>query len=207
LIDWSWMIAAWVSKNNQGPLQPIIQRARELNGGESRGYGVSGDVRGGVRAQVKALYSALQSTTRISYDDSATVFHLDGKDYAQRVRLPYRSLKDEAANCLDGSVLFASLLATIGLHPIILLLPRHAIVGWKQEDSDASEIEYLETTLLRKEEFANAHQEGMKRYAMVKAVADRWQYTGEIPDAKEFAIPIDVEKEWTGREVVSLPWD
>jgi hypothetical protein len=206
LVDWSWMIAAWVSKN-QPTLNPVVQKARALNNGEARGYAISGDVRAGVRAQVKALYEALQQTTKISYDDSATVFHLNGNDFAQRVRLPYRSLKDEAANCLDGSVLFASLLATIGLRPIVLLLPLHAVVGWKQEDSDVSDVEFLETTLLQNKSFDEAHQEGMKRYASRKALVDAWRYTGEIPDAKEFAIPIDVEKEWEHRGVVSLPWE
>jgi hypothetical protein len=205
LIDWSWMIAAWVSKN-QAVLHPIIQKARELNGGETRGYAVSGDVPAAVRAQAEALYEALRQNTKITYDDSATVFHLEGNDYAQRVRLPYRSLRDESANCLDGSVLFASLLATIGLHPIILLLPRHAIVGWKQEDSETSDTDFLETTSLAKKKFAEANQEGKVRYAAVKTLADAWRYTGEIPDVKEFAIPIDVEKEWTLRHVVSLPW-
>jgi hypothetical protein len=163
-------------------------------------------VRDGVRAQVKALYEALEQTTKITYDDSATVFHLESYYYAQRVRLPFRSLQDQAANCLDGSVLFASLLATVGLHPIILLLPHHAIVGWKQEDTDVSDIEYLETTLLGKKSFDEARQEGMVVYAKVRKQAEQWHGQNEIPNSRDFAIPIDVEKEWTARKVVPLPW-
>jgi hypothetical protein len=203
--DWSWMIAAWVSKE-RSELQPIVQRARALNGGAAPGYAVKGDVPTGVRAQVNALYDALKEMG-IAYDDTATVYHQDAKDFAQRVRLPYRSLKDRAANCLDGSVLFASLLATIGLHPIVLLLPGHAIAGWRSENSEISDLEFIETTVLAKETFEKARELGMQKYAEVQERANQWQFTGEFTDLKEFAIPIDVEKEWTGRSVVPLPWE
>lgn len=204
LVDLSWMIAAWVSKEQAAGL-PAVAKARQINGGEARGYAVP-DVAAGVRAQVKALYEALQQTAHLTYDDSATIYHLDASDFAQRVRLPNRSLKDGAANCLDGCVLFASLLAAIGLHPIILLLPGHAIAGWKLEDSETSDVEFLETTVLATKTFDEARTEGMTRHAAVKAVADNWHYTGELADVKAFAIPIDVEKEWNRRGLVPLQW-
>jgi hypothetical protein len=203
--DWSWMIAAWVS-GQQPALLPIVRKAREINGGEARGYAVSGDVPSGVRAQVQALYEALQQVAAITYDDSATVYHVDGKNFAQRVRLPHEALRDGAANCLDGCVLFASLLAAIGLHPLILLLPGHAIVGWKQEDSETADREFLETTVIAKKKFADAREEGMTTYAAVKDRAGQWKYTGDLPDVADFAIPIDIEKEWTERQVASLSW-
>jgi hypothetical protein len=202
--NWSWMIAAWVSKN-QETLQPVILQAQNIYGGGMRGYGVAGDVSTGVRAQVKALYEALQQIAKITYDDSGTVFHLDETAYAQRVRLPSRTLQDKRANCLDGSVLFASLLANLGLHPVILLLPRHAIVGWKQEDSQVSDLEFLETTLIEKNSFEDARREGMALYGKTKALAAQ-QVTDEIPNLREFAIMIDVEKEWSERHVLPLPW-
>ena len=204
LIDLSWMISAWVSKE-QAVRLPAVAKARQINGGDARGYAVP-DIAAGVRAQVKALYEALQ-TANLTYDDSATVYHLDGNDFAQRVRLPNRSLEEGAANCLDGSVLFASLLAAIGLHPIILLLPGHAIAGWKLENSETSDVEFIETTVLAKKTFDEAHTEGMTRRAEVKALADNWQYTGELTDLKAFAIPIDIKKEWSRRMVVPLPWN
>ncbi|MGB7761825.1 MAG: hypothetical protein WBL61_18475 [Bryobacteraceae bacterium] len=204
--DWSWMIAAWVS-GQQPALLPVVQKAREINGGGTPGYAVPGDKPSGVRKQVQALYEALQQVAAITYDDSATVYHLDDREFAQRVRLPHRSLQDGAANCLDGCVLFASLLTSIGLHPMILLLPGHAMVGWKQEDSETSDFEFLETTVLAKKKFAEACQDGMNRYAAVKARADDWKYTGELPDLTGFAIPIDVEKEWRLRQVAPLPWE
>jgi len=86
LIDLSWMIAAWVSKEQAVGL-PVLTKARQINGGDARGYAVP-DVSAGVRAQVKAIYEALQQTANLTYDDSATVYHLGGNDFAQRVRLP-----------------------------------------------------------------------------------------------------------------------
>ena len=50
-------------------------------------------------------------------------------------------------NCVDGSVLLASVLQRIGLRTFIVLVPGHAFVGF-YADPDAQRAMYLETTLL-----------------------------------------------------------
>lgn len=47
----------------------------------------------------------------------------------QLIRRPSESLAMGAANCIDGTFLFASVLENIGMEPWIVLLPGHAIVG------------------------------------------------------------------------------
>ena len=68
----------------------------------------------GVAPQVKALYEALQQAG-IRYVNSVLAFSPDDGLSSQRVRLPRKTLESKNANCLDGTVLFASLLEAITL--------------------------------------------------------------------------------------------
>src|SRR5262249_49768912 len=51
------------------------------------------------------------------------------------------------ANCVDGSVLFASLLRKVGIEPYLVLIPGHCYVAF-QVDKEGKEIAALETTLI-----------------------------------------------------------
>ncbi|MGH8172942.1 MAG: hypothetical protein ACREPX_07325 [Rhodanobacteraceae bacterium] len=65
--------------------------------------------------------------------------------YSQRVRLLADVWNEREANCLDGSVLIASVLERLGIPAYIALVPGHAFVGYR---ADHDRIEFLETTLL-----------------------------------------------------------
>jgi hypothetical protein len=77
---------------------------------------------------------------------------------AQRCRLVHESLSSANANCIDGTVLFASFLHAAGIPAYIVLVPEHAFVladlGEVESESDKSKMESvtlaLETTLLGK---------------------------------------------------------
>lgn len=47
----------------------------------------------------------------------------------QLIRRPRESLEMRAANCIDGALLFASVLENIGMEPWIVILPGHAFVA------------------------------------------------------------------------------
>jgi hypothetical protein len=107
-----------------------------------------------VEAQVKAVYDALKSAA-FSYTNSVVAFSPDEGAFTQRVRLPRESLKGKSGNCIDGTVLFASLLESISLNPAIVIIPRHAFVGW-QTTNDGDEWKFVDTTRLRTDDFAGA---------------------------------------------------
>jgi len=67
--------------------------------------------------------------------------------FSQRVRFLADTWADRSANCIDGSVLIASVLQRIGLPSFLVLVPGHAFVGF-YADADAQHAAYLETTLL-----------------------------------------------------------
>ena len=56
--------------------------------------------------------------------------------FSQRVRFLAETWDDRSANCVDGSVLIASVLQRIGLRSFLVLVPGHAFVGF-YTDADA----------------------------------------------------------------------
>jgi hypothetical protein len=206
LIDFTWLIAAWVTKK-EPTLEPIRDRARQIR--RLVGY-PSPENPDEVQAQVKALYQALHDHG-IKYDNNTLVCHQDANDYVQHVRLPAQTMREKAANCLDGTVLFASLLSASDLHPLILLVPGHALVGWKDRDSEQAEWEFLEVTVIDKVSFEEAHRLGQERYEkeMERFGEKLINSTSKMPElleAQQFAIPIDVHKVWQELHVMPLPY-
>ena len=116
----------------------------------------------GVAPQVKALYEALQQLG-IRYVNSVLSFSPDDGLSSQRVRLPRKTLESKNANCLDGTVLFASLLEAITLRPAIVLIPGHAFVAWQIDPADDQSWTYLETTVIGSKPFEEAMSVGAAR--------------------------------------------
>jgi hypothetical protein len=63
------------------------------------------------------------------------------------VRLIDESINNAQANCIDSSVLLASLLRKVGIEPYLVLIPGHCDVAF-QLDKEGKEIAALETTLI-----------------------------------------------------------
>jgi hypothetical protein len=112
-----------------------------------------------VPLQVQAIFEALKQESQITYVNSLVDFNPDQGAASQRVRLPRESLADREANCIDGTVLVASLLEGISLSPAIVLVPGHAFVAWETW-SDSNEWNYLETTMIGTHTFEQACASG-----------------------------------------------
>ena len=67
--------------------------------------------------------------------------------FSQHVRLIDESITHSQANCVDGSVLLASILRKIGLYASLVLVPGHCFVAFSL-DRELEEIRGLETTLI-----------------------------------------------------------
>jgi len=119
---------------------------------DMRLVGYQGDA--DVDAQAQAVFEALKTDAQIVYINSVKDFNPDAGVKSQRLRLPAESLRHKEANCIDGAVLFASLLEAMSLNPAIIVLPSHVIVGWETAPQ-SGEWRYLDTTKLDKT-FAHA---------------------------------------------------
>jgi len=198
-VDFTWLIAAWVN-SREPQLQEIRQRAAAIQPTVGHPTPIGTDPRQHGLFQVSAIYDALQEE-KLKYHDAPLVFHSDRNDYLQRVQTCVETLRSKAANCLDGAVLFASLLSMSGLHPAILLIPGHALVGWKEREKTSEEWEFLETTIYS--DFARARAVGNNKYQAVKHLCSLGRSAG-IGDTKQFAILIDVHQTVTDQKIVPI---
>jgi hypothetical protein len=122
---------------------------------DHRLVGYQGEPILGAGAQVRALYNALKSTADITYINSVIAISTQNGVACQRVRLPRESLADKSANCIDGTVLFASLLEAASLNPAIVLVPGHAFLAWETWRK-SGKFNYLETTMIGTHSFEEA---------------------------------------------------
>jgi hypothetical protein len=138
-----WMFAAYVNENHP-LLDKILQEALETK--IVSAFKVTTHEHDETLRQVFAIWSALQkrglqySSTTATPGGSETV-------QSQFVRFIDQSLTNTQANCVDGSVLFASLLRKISIEPFLVTIPGHMYVGFYL-GAGKSQFIGLETTVL-----------------------------------------------------------
>jgi hypothetical protein len=164
-IDLRPYLAAWVTPNAP-EIMDMLRQAAELHPKRQIvGYQVDAE---GVRTQVQCIFEALKAR-QITYVNSLVSFSGEAGPRMQRVRLPREALHYRSANCIDGTVLMASLLEFASLSPGIVLVPGHAFLGWQKEknvdgindlDPETGSWDYLETTMIGSDCFEEANARG-----------------------------------------------
>jgi hypothetical protein len=159
VVDLSHYYGAWVTPHSE-PVQAIIRRAADLlPDRQVLGYQGEPD---SVPRLVGALYQALKEAG-LTYINSVIDYGAPAGQSTQRTRLPREALAGRAANCIDGTVLFASLLEGTSLNAAIALVPGHAFVGWETWEG-AGEWRFLETTMIGSHDFESACRSGLRQH-------------------------------------------
>lgn len=99
-----------------------------------------------VDKQVYALWNVLQKR-KFQYSSVANTSLSSNVVFSMRIRTFDDALSSSQINCVDGSVLFASLLRAINIEPILVHIPGHMFVGY-YTGSDRREMSFLETTMI-----------------------------------------------------------
>jgi hypothetical protein len=99
-----------------------------------------------VDKQVYALWNVLQKR-KFRYSSVSNTSLSSNVVFSQRVRTFGDALNSSQINCVDGSVLFASLLRAINIDPILIRTPGHMFVGY-YTDSKHKDMNFLETTMI-----------------------------------------------------------
>lgn len=161
--DLTRYLGAFVTPNVPSLMRFLREAARIHPQGRLVGY--QGE-RSGVITQIKALFEALKTIAGLTYVHSVIDFNPEQGVLSQRVRLPRESLADKEANCIDGTLLFASLMEGISLRPAIVIVPGHALLAWEPWPA-CGEWQYLETTMIGShtfEEACTSAERTVKRY-------------------------------------------
>lgn len=170
--DMSEYLAAWVTPH-AAVIDPLMRKAAEYHPEKSiAGYqcGESCSEQEWTEysnTQVKAVFNALKNDYKITYINSPIAFG-NGGDNPQRIRLPRDAIASNSANCVDGTVLYASALESIGMNPHLIILPTHAFVCYDTKP-DGEGVTCIETTMTGSSTFEEAvaaaeeeYQEEMK---------------------------------------------
>jgi len=152
--DWSEMFAAYVNEGD-----PIIDDI--LSEALRKGYvdafiGYQGD-ENDVQMQVAAIWNVLHERG-VKYSSITTTSVESQSIAAQHVRLVGDSTRGAQANCVDGSVLLASVFRKIGLDAYLVLLPGHMMVAVSMHDAPDAPVMSIETTMLSGASLDQAHE-------------------------------------------------
>lgn len=117
-----------------------------------------------VDLQVAALWRVLHErgfqyssiTDNSGYNQSKGLF-------SQTVRTFDNSLKTNQANCVDGTVVFASVLKRMGIRPVLITVPGHCFLGYYTGDT-TSNMRFLETTMLSDNTFLSNPKTSVQKY-------------------------------------------
>lgn len=143
-VNTSRFFAAYVNEEN--PLIDKVLREALNTRIVRRFLGYQGGTEKSVDSQVYALWNVLQKRdfkySSVSYSSlSSNVVS------SQRVRTFDDALSASQINCVDGSVLFASLLRAINITPVLVQIPGHMFVGY-YTDASRKNLTFLETTMI-----------------------------------------------------------
>lgn len=143
-LDISWMFAAYV--NEDDPAIPGLLKEAQETGVVDGFDAYQSDDPAQVLLQVFAVWAALQKHG-IKYSDIGTTASGSDALYSMHVRFIEESLAETHANCVDASVLLASVLRRMGIEPFLVVEPDHMFLGFYL-DRDGKDYACLETTML-----------------------------------------------------------
>ena len=153
--DMSICYAAFVNEDHPW-INQILSEATQRDGlARFSGYEFGAD---SVVRQMRAVWDAL-AARGLSYADLATTSGAVPDVNTQYVRFLDQTLHDQGANCVDASVLLASVFRRIGLRPVLIFKPGHCFVA-VYDAAQGGQLIGLETTLLSSAPFGSAFSMG-----------------------------------------------
>ena len=153
--------AAWVTPNDPA-VEELIRRAADhtSSGIITSGYGgVLNDEKGTVWDRLQAIWKA-QEEYDLIYVSTMVAFT---EEYNQRIRTPYDVLEQKSGNCKETSLLYASAAEALGLESALVLIPGHAYIAVRLDQTNA-QYYFIETTLIGRASFERAVAKGRENW-------------------------------------------
>lgn len=151
-----WMFLAYV--NEESPIVDSLRRQIVQRNPQITSWGFAG---GHHVEQVIAVWDFFQSKGVTYSSISSTVDGHNSYIMSQKVRDISKSFDEKEANCIDGSVLFASLFTHWGFPCSVVVVPGHAFLSLdvKLENNEQGRF-YIETTMIRNNTLIDAITQG-----------------------------------------------
>jgi hypothetical protein len=155
------LLAAMVTPTDPNVEALIRQAANHTSDGVMVG-GYEGDAldsKGLVWDRLAALWAA-ENDYKLTYVNT-TVSFVPGT--FQRILLPYEVLSQASGNCIETTDLFASAAEALNLQPALILVPGHAFVAVRMDDTN-NKYYIIETTLIGRASFDDAVSTGLQEF-------------------------------------------
>lgn len=152
-------VCAWVTpRDREGLIEKVRSEAAKLR--SSKVFGDATTSLEGIESHVRAVYDYLANNGMTYVNQPFSAVSLPT---SQRVVLPEVVLRNNAGNCIDLTVLFASILEGVGIYSYIFLTKDHAFIGWGNKNN-ADQLLFLETTLIGHASFDDAVAAGRQAF-------------------------------------------
>ncbi len=141
---------SYVNEDKTDLIDPFLSLARD-NFNKNAKFKLTGwqGYQGGALGVSQQILAIVQELNRrgFSYSNITDTSSRSKKIASQYVRFIEESLYYTEANCVDGTVLLASLLTKIGIDCALIIVPGHMYLGYKTSPSDTSYVP-IETTAI-----------------------------------------------------------
>ncbi len=155
------LIAAMVTPTDPG-VEDLIRKAANYDpsGAMTSGYDAEEDNNGTVLQRLSDVWQAETADYSLTYI-STTISFAPGS--SQRIRLPEEVLSEASGNCIELTLLYASVAEALGMQPAIIIVPGHAYVGIRVDDTNDSYY-FVETTMIGQASFSDAATTGLSEW-------------------------------------------
>ncbi|NMC76450.1 MAG: zinc ribbon domain-containing protein [Candidatus Methanofastidiosa archaeon] len=161
-IDFTPYVIAWVTPTNPKVEMLIRSAANRLEHESMFGYqGTEEDV----YDQLQAIYYTIKDDYKIRY--ISTPVSLYGEN-SQRIRLPSEVINQKSGNCIETTLLWASVIEALDMNPYLIFIPGHAFIAC-EKNNGSGEYFFIETTDIGPDDtFEIAIEDGTKTFEIYK---------------------------------------
>lgn len=148
------MLAVMVTPTDPG-VEELISDAKKYDPEHAMtgGYESDQDSDGSVYQRLADIWQAEATDYGLSYVSTTVSFEAA----TQRIRLPSEVLTQSGGNCIETSLLYASVAEALNMDSVVILIPGHAFVGISLDSTDES-FYFIETTAIGAATFDDAVQ-------------------------------------------------
>ena len=147
------LVGAMVTPSDPA-VEELIRAAANYDpsGSMISGYESTLDEDNSVYQRLSDLWKAEATDYKLTYI-STTISFAPGQ--SQRIRLPAEVLSQSSGNCIELVLLYAAAVEALGMQPVIVLIPGHAYLGVRTDDTNRHYY-FVETTMIAQATFDDA---------------------------------------------------
>ena len=171
--DFPWGISGFTQQENfdlvvamvtptDTSVETLIRKAANYDpsGAMTSGYDSEKDANGTVFQRLADIWAAETTDFKLTYISTPITF---ASNSSQRIRLPGEVLDTNSGNCIELTLLYASVAEALGMQAAIIVIPGHAYIAIR-EDNKNDYYYFIETTMIGAATFTDAVKTGLSEW-------------------------------------------